>query len=59
MPIVRPEVKVESNVPTPMRDGTLLRADVYLPERVVPVGAAGAVDAGQGFPTLVCRTPYD
>ena len=35
------------NVDTPMRDGTNLRADVYLPE-------------GDGlFATLVCRTPYD
>ena len=35
------------NVVTPMRDGTLLRADVYLPEGNGP------------FPTTLCRTPYN
>ncbi len=47
---IRPEsssVRVESNVPVPMRDGTLLYADVYAPE-------------GPGrFPVLLQRTPYD
>jgi putative CocE/NonD family hydrolase len=42
-----PRIDVKKNVPTPMRDGTILRADVYLPR-----------DTGS-FPTLVCRTPYD
>ena len=40
-------VTVERDVAAPMRDGTLLRADVYRPE-------------GPGtFPVLVNRTPYD
>ena len=39
-------VSVEANVEAPMRDGTLLRGDVYHP-------------AGQGqYPALLCRTPY-
>jgi uncharacterized protein len=38
---------VESNVPVPMRDGTILRADLYRPH--------GAVD----LPVLLCRTPYN
>ena len=46
----RPEsssIRVESNVPVPMRDGTLLYADVYAPD-------------GPGrFPVLLQRTPYD
>ena len=37
----------QEDVPSPMRDGTVLRADVYLPEGDGP------------FPTLVSRTPYD
>ena len=40
-------VKVETNVPVPMRDGTLLYADVYLPEGSGP------------FPVILQRTPYD
>ncbi len=40
-------VELEENVPVPMRDGTILRADVYRPE------APGA------YPVLLCRTPYD
>jgi hypothetical protein len=40
------EFVVQPNVAVPMRDGTVLRADVYLP-------------AGSGpFPVLVYRTPY-
>lgn len=39
---------VTYNVPTPMRDGTVLRADVYLPKGYQ-----------EPLPTLVCRTPYD
>src|SRR5213593_933293 len=41
-----PNIVVERNVPVPMRDGVVLRADIYRPE--VP---------GR-FPTLVLRTPY-
>ena len=40
-------VTVERNAPTPMRDGVVLRADVYRPE------AAGS------YPVLIQRTPYD
>ena len=40
--------EVTYNVVSPMRDGTRLRADVYLPK-----------DQEGPFPTLVCRTPYD
>jgi hypothetical protein len=41
------EIKVELNVAVPMRDGTLLRADIYRP----------SVD--EPLPTLVARLPYD
>ena len=40
------KVSVESNVPAKMRDGTILRADVYRP------------DARGPLPVLLCRTPY-
>src|SRR5689334_16469888 len=40
-------VAVTKNVPCRLRDGTVLRADVYRPE------AAGR------YPVLLCRTPYD
>ena len=40
--------EVTYNIVTPMRDGTRLMADVYLPK-----------DQDGPFPTLVCRTPYD
>ena len=40
-------IEVETDVETPARDGTLLRADVYRP------AGAGAL------PTLLRRTPYD
>lgn len=41
-----PAARVERDVAVPMRDGTVLRADVYRP-------------AGPGpFPVLLCRTPY-
>ena len=41
-----PDSTIDIDVPVPMRDGTVLRADVYKP-------------AGQGpFPVLVYRTPY-
>ena len=40
------EVQVETDVPARMRDGTVLRADVYRP-------------SGRGpFPVLLTRTPY-
>ena len=37
----------EENVPATMRDGTILRADVYRP------------DAPGEYPVLLCRTPYN
>jgi putative CocE/NonD family hydrolase len=40
------EITIEKNVPATMRDGTILRADVYRPQ-----------DAGR-FPALLQRTPY-
>ena len=40
-------LKVESNVPTRMRDGTTLYADIFRPDGPGP------------FPTLLQRTPYD
>jgi len=39
-------VKIEQNVPVPMRDGAILRADVHRPDR------------GGPYPVLVQRTPY-
>jgi uncharacterized protein len=39
-------VKVENNVSTPMRDGVVLKADIYRPEGKGP------------FPVLLARTPY-
>jgi len=41
------EVVVRQDVAVPMRDGTVLRADVYLPK------------AGGPFPVLLYRTPYN
>src|SRR4030042_1422317 len=40
------DVVIERNVPVPMRDGTILRADVHRPDR------------GGPYPVLVQRTPY-
>ena len=40
-------VTVEQNLQTTVRDGTVLRTDLYRP------------DVDGLFPTLVCRTPYD
>lgn len=40
-------IKTDFNVAIPMRDGTLLRADIFRPDSDGP------------FPTLVMRTPYD
>ena len=39
-------VITERNVPVPMRDGVILRADVHRPDR------------GGPYPVLVQRTPY-
>jgi len=41
------DVRLQTNVPFEMRDGTLLRADVYKPEH-----------AGK-YPVIVVRTPYN
>ncbi|MEJ2702300.1 MAG: CocE/NonD family hydrolase [Sedimentisphaerales bacterium] len=40
------KVVIDRNVPVPMRDGTILRADVWRPDR------------GGPYPVLVMRTPY-
>lgn len=40
-------VKIEYDVPVPMRDGVVLRADIYRPEGDGP------------WPVIVARTPYD
>src|SRR5438105_2327728 len=40
------QILTDKNVPVPMRDGTILRADIYRPA------------AGGPFPVLVFRTPY-
>jgi putative CocE/NonD family hydrolase len=42
-----PAIRIERNVPVAMRDGTVLRADVYRPR------------APGRYPVLVERTPYD
>src|SRR5271170_697256 len=42
----RYEVSIEKNIPATMRDGTILRADVYRPR------------APGRFPALLQRTPY-
>ena len=41
------------DVAVPMRDGTVLRADVYLPGKTEEASGDGA------FPALMTRTPYD
>ena len=46
-------VTVERDVPATMRDGTVLRADVYR-----PTGPA-AEGYGDGVPVLLARSPYD
>ena len=46
-------VTVERDVPATMRDGTVLRADVYRP---TGPAAAGSDD---GLPVLLSRSPYD
>src|SRR5438067_1972552 len=40
-------LKMETNIAVPMRDGTILYADIYRPEGPGP------------FPVLLQRTPYD
>ena len=40
-------LKIETNVAVPMRDGTILYADLYRPEGPGP------------YPVLLQRTPYD
>ena len=40
------QVKIENNVPAAMRDGVVLKADIYRPEGAGP------------FPVLLARTPY-
>ena len=42
-----PTIVIEKNVPTPMRDGTILRADVFRP------AASGK------YPVILQRTPYN
>lgn len=42
-----PDACIEFNVPVKMRDGTVLRADVYRPTGV------------GSWPVIVARTPYD
>ena len=42
----RIQVKIEEDVPAAMRDGAILRADIYRPEGDEPL------------PVLLCRTPY-
>jgi len=44
--MTRFDIDVEYNVPAPMRDGVILRADIYRPR------------ADGRFPALLCRTPY-
>ena len=47
--VTRPATVIERDVPVPMRDGVVLRADVYRP----------ADDATGPWPVLLERTPYD
>lgn len=46
-PVTHPEIIIEENVDVPMRDGVILRADVYRPK------------AEGRFPVLMNRGPYD
>lgn len=41
------KILIERNVPVPMRDGTILRADIYRP------------DGSERLPTVLCRLPYN
>lgn len=48
---------IEHDVPVPMRDGTILRADIWLP---VTAGPHGGPDPDtQPRPAVLFRTPYD
>ncbi len=49
----KPALVVERDVPVPMRDGAVLRADVWLPS-----GSAGPTPSKTRRPVLLCRTPY-
>jgi len=40
------KIAIENNVAAVMRDGTVLRADIYHPAN------------GRKYPVLLCRTPY-
>ena len=46
-PALAPAVQTELNVAVPMRDGVILRADIYRPDEPGP------------YPVLVMRTPYN
>ena len=46
-PVLALAVQTELNVAVPMRDGVILRADVFRPDEPGP------------YPVLVMRTPYD
>lgn len=46
MPSITADVSVQFDVEARMRDGAVLRADIYRPEQ------------GGPWPTLLCRTPY-
>ncbi|MER6350848.1 CocE/NonD family hydrolase [Streptomyces sp. NPDC001634] len=48
---------IEHDVPIPMRDGTVLRADIWLPSPAGPYGDPGR-DAPP-CPAVLFRTPYD
>jgi putative CocE/NonD family hydrolase len=47
-PANQPRVTIEFDVPVPMRDGTVLRANVYRPEDA----------SGDSYPIILTRTPY-
>ncbi|HKY46483.1 MAG TPA: CocE/NonD family hydrolase, partial [Acidimicrobiia bacterium] len=42
-----PDITLETNVPSTMRDGTILRADIYRPRSTADL------------PVLLMRLPYD
>ncbi len=48
-------VIVEKHIEIPMRDGIVLRADLYRPADAETPG----LDVGRGVPGIVTRTPYD
>lgn len=56
-------VRVEFDVPATMRDGTVLRANIYRPDGSVTASATesttGAADGGEAtYPVLLTRLPY-